>query len=74
MPIAQVFFTLIRRTPPPVGQTLAKLGNGRTSASRSLLLQHHTIVQNNGTIDSRTIKSNISPLDLADNVAMLHNE
>jgi hypothetical protein len=47
---------------------LIRLSNARRNASRRLP-QHHTIVQNNGTLDTRTVQSNISPPHLADNVA-----
>jgi hypothetical protein len=73
MSIAKVFFVLIQRTPPPIDQTLAKLSNRRMSVSRRPP-QYHIIVQNNGTLDSRAIRSNISTLHSANNVAMTRNE
>jgi hypothetical protein len=43
--------------------------NTRRNASRRVP-RHHTIVQKNGTLDSRTLQPNISPPCSTDNVAM----
>jgi hypothetical protein len=60
-------------TPPLVGPTLVRLGNARRNAIRRPP-RHHTVVQNNGTVDSRTVQPNISPLRSANNVATTHIE
>jgi hypothetical protein len=54
MSLGGMLFVHTQRAPLPVGPALVRLGNARRNALRRPP-RYHTVVQNNGTLDSRIV-------------------